>query len=83
MAKKDYELLAEFFPSLMPRHRTLRVRLEEMALRNKGMLEREGKQWCLWIPDEGEWVEPNLQEMQRVMVDLWPHEFPLDNVKCV
>jgi len=78
MAKADYKLLADFFgvdSPVIEKRRTLRVRLQEIALRNKGMLEREGKQWCLWLPDQGEYLEPNLKEMQSVMCDLWPHEF--------
>lgn len=78
MAKKDYQLLADTFGEdspVVPKYRTLHMRLQEIALCNRGMLEREGKRWVLWIPEEGEYVEPNLKSMQEVMEGLWPHEF--------
>lgn len=84
MAKADYQLLADTFGDsspVVPKYRTLRIRLQEIALRNHGMLEREGKGWLLWVVDQGEWIEPNLQEVEEVMRGLWPHEFLLDNVK--
>lgn len=78
MAKAEYQLLTDTFGAdspIVPKYRTLRIRLQEIALRNHGMLEREGKGWLLWVVEQGEWREPTLQEMQKVMNDLWPHEF--------
>ena len=85
MAKADYQLLADFFEDpdhpVLVKRRTLKVRLQEMAMRNKGMLERDTrmpKMWCLWLPDGpdgGDHLEPTLKEMQSVMHMLWPHEF--------
>jgi hypothetical protein len=78
MAKRDYQLLAETFGEdspVVPKYRTLHMQLQEIALCNRGMLERKGKHWMLWIPEEGEYIEPNLESMQVVMATLWPHAF--------
>jgi len=78
MAKADYQLLANTFGDgspVVPKYRTLRIRLQEIALRNQAMLEREGKGWVLWVLGEGEWWEPNLVGVEKVMRDLWPFEF--------
>ena len=78
MAKADYQLLADTFGAdspVVPKYRTLRIRLQEIALRNQAMLEREGKGWSLWAIEHGEWTKSNLQEIEAVMRGLWPHEF--------